>query len=97
MTQIKTAILQKGETLFLQGDINFYTVALLLKQLENLLTDNIKSLDCSGINQVDSSAVSLLIHSLTLTRNRALPLKINGVNHTLQSLINLYEVDDFLL
>lgn len=89
------AISRNGDTLLLQGNISFNTVAALSDLLRKELTADIKTVDCSGISHADSSAISLLIDCLSLTRDRAVPLRICGINQAVRSLVDLYGVADF--
>lgn len=88
-------ISQEGDSLLLHGNVGFDTVAGLSRQLENILSDEIKTVDCSGITHADSAAISLLVFCLSLAKNRTIPLKIRGVSPALRSLVDLYGIEVF--
>lgn len=76
----------------MSGTVNNNTVPALLTQL-NELPDQALTLNLSGVERVDSAAVSLL---LTLKRLRPDSLTVTHIPANLQSLIRLYDVDELL-
>ena len=80
----------------LQGVVNFHSVVPLYEEFERLLAPGVNSLDCQGILNCDSSAISLLLACLRLAKQREINLRIVGVDNQLLSLARLYEVEDLL-
>lgn len=80
----------------LQGVVNFHSVVPLYEELERLLVPGINNLDCQGILNCDSSAISLLLACRRLAHQREINLRIVGVDNQLLSLARLYEVDELL-
>jgi anti-anti-sigma factor len=89
-------IISKDDVLTLQGRINFQTVPQLYKQFRLELVPGINALDCSKVEQCDSSAISLLLAGLRLAHQQHINLRIQGMNEQLHSLARLYEVESIL-
>lgn len=84
---------RSGSTLYLQGDLNFATVAALYQQLQQQLVEGVKQLDCTGVRQADSAAISLLLSGLRLARRRRIDLQVGGLSGQILSLVRLYDVE----
>lgn len=82
----------QDSTISLSGTINNTTVPSLLQQIDTL-PDKMMVLDLSGVQVVDSAAVSLL---LSLRRKRGHQIRIAGLPDNLRALIQLYDLDDLL-
>ena len=80
----------------LQGTITFHSVVPLYQECQRLLVPGIRRLDCRGIRQSDSSAISLLLACRRLANSRALNLSIDGMGEQLLSLARLYGVETLL-
>lgn len=78
----------RGDTLYLSGEIGFNTIAKLQQQIEELPRKEIKQLNCGGITQSDSAAVSLLLYLLKDNQ-----IVLQDVNKSLQGLLDLYGVN----
>jgi ABC-type transporter Mla MlaB component len=89
-------MIRNGEMLSLQGRINFQTVPGLYKLFNLELVPGINTLDCSKVEQCDSSAISLLLAGLRLAHQQHIHLQIQGMNEQLLSLARLYEVEALL-
>lgn len=87
---------RNGEILNLHGRINFQTVSSLYKLLKQELVPGIRSIDCSKVQECDSSAISLLLASLRLARHLNIKLQIQGMNEQILSLARMYDVDSIL-
>lgn len=91
-----TQMTRNGEILSLQGKINFQTVPGLYKLFNHELVPGINALDCSKVEQCDSSAISLLLAGLRLAHQQQIHLRIQGMNEQLLSLARLYGVETIL-
>ena len=87
---------RSGEILNLHGRINFQTVSSLCKFLKHELVPGITSIDCSKVQECDSSAISLLLASLRLAHHHNIKLQIQGMNEQILSLARMYDVDSIL-
>ncbi len=85
-----------GTVLNLQGRVNYRTVTSLFRVFSHELVKEITTLDCSQVEQCDSSAISLLLSSLRLAQNQGINLQIYGMNQQMLSLARLYDVEDLL-
>jgi len=91
-----TRLIRDGETLHLHGQINFQTVTALYKMVTHELVSGVTTLDCSKVEQCDSSAISLLLAGRRLALNRQINLQIRGMNNQILSLAGLYDVEKVL-
>jgi anti-anti-sigma factor len=89
-------MVRNKDVLTLQGRINFQTVPHLYKQFRDELVPGINTLDCSKVEQCDSSAISLLLAGLRLAHHQDINLRIHGMNEQLLSLARLYDVESIL-
>ena len=96
MNMQSTRLIRDGETLHLQGQINFQTVTALYKMVTQELVSGVTTLDCSKVEQCDSSAISLLLAGRRLARDRQINLQIRGMNKQILSLAGLYDVEKVL-
>ena len=84
-------------TLQLQGTVNFHSVASLYEEFKQTLVPGVNHLDCQGIRESDSSAISLLLACRRLALEREINLGIVGMGDQLLSLARLYEVEELLI
>jgi ABC-type transporter Mla MlaB component len=87
---------REGEILYLQGQINFQTVTVLYRMFTQEMVSGVSTLDCSKVEQCDSSAISLLLACRRLALGRQIRLQIRGMNEQMLSLARLYEVEAVL-
>lgn len=88
---------RNGEVVTLHGRINFQTVTELHKQLGHALVPGVTQLDCSQVEQCDSSVISLLLAGLRYAQSRQISLQLKGMNQQILSLARLYDVEPILL
>ena len=96
MNMQSTRLIRDGETLHLQGKINFQTVTALYKMVTLELVSGVTTLDCIKVEQCDSSAISLLLAGRRLALDRQINLQIRGMNNQILSLAGLYDVEKVL-
>ena len=96
MSGTDNLITTRNGTLQLQGVVNFHTVVPIYEEFERLLGPGVNSLDCRGIRNCDSSAISLLLACRRLAQQRELDLRIEGMGDQILSLAQLYEVEKLL-
>lgn len=89
-------LVRDGEALYLQGKINFQSANDLYRSLKQELTRDIRLIDCSKVEQCDSSAIGLLLAGCRLAESRRIRLEIRGMNEQMHSLARLYEVEPVL-
>lgn len=80
----------------LGGDLTLDTVPELLEKIRPLLRDGVDTLDCSGVESVDSSALGLFLACKREAETRQKRLKITGLPSSLLSLASLYGVAEQL-
>lgn len=78
------------------GDVTLDTVPGLLLELKSLIASGVDTLDCSGIKNVDSSALGLLLTCKREARARQKSLSLSGIPPSLSSLAALYGITDQL-
>lgn len=96
MNKQQVQLVREGKTLHLYGQINFQTVNALYRLLTQELVTGTTMLDCSKVDQCDSSAISLLLASRRLALGRQISLQIHGMNEQMVSLARLYDVENVL-
>lgn len=85
--------LSKG-TIFLRGEVSYQTAGDLSVTLPELMQLKAQTLDCSGVTQMDSAIVAMLLVALGLAKKLGVDFKIVGLPETAVSLINLYDLDE---
>lgn len=87
---------EDGKVLVLAGTVHFDNASAVYRQLQDNLADTVEEVDCSGMEHADSTALALLLVALGELRERNRALRITGMNKRLQSLAEVYGVDDLL-
>jgi phospholipid transport system transporter-binding protein len=78
----------------LSGDVTIETVPGMLDELRPLIQSGVDTLDCSGIQNVDSSALGLIFSCRREARNKQQILRIASLPAKLMNLASLYGVAD---
>jgi ABC-type transporter Mla MlaB component len=89
-------LVRSNHDLMLQGRVNTKTVNGLFKSFKHELSPEIDSLDCSGVDTCDSSAIGLLLACVRLAHKRDINISIKGLGQQILSLARLYEVETML-
>lgn len=76
----------------LGGDLTLDTVPDLLEKIRPLFRDGVDTLDCSGVENVDSSALGFILACKREAATRKKSLKLTGLPPSLLSLASLYGV-----
>lgn len=84
-------------TLQLQGAVTFANAATLYQECQRLLAPGVTCLDCTGVLDSDSSAISLLLACRRRAGELGIDLKITGMGKQLQGLARLYGVEKLLV
>lgn len=80
----------------LDGEITVETVASLLNELKARIADKLPALDFSGVTQVDSSVLALILSCQREAAQQHYRLHFSGLSHKITTLADLYGVDAFL-
>lgn len=80
----------------LGGDVTLETVPAMLEKIRPLIRSGVDSLDCSGVKNVDSSALGLILACKREAMAQQKTLKLTGLPNSLLSLASLYGVADQL-
>jgi phospholipid transport system transporter-binding protein len=80
----------------LSGPVTIRNAAALLEEGARLFTDDGVTLDLSGVTEVDSAAVSLLLEWRRAAQRRSAHIAFVNLPGNLQSLAKLYGVTDLL-
>lgn len=80
----------------LDGEITVETVASLLNELKTRIADKLPALDFSGVTQVDSSVLALILSCQREAAQHQYRLHFSGVSSKIATLADLYGVDSFL-
>lgn len=85
----------EDDTLVLRGELDRVTLLPLWEQRENALRD-IRFLDVSRLERVDSAGVALMLHLCALQAAHGGTLLLTGVTEKLRTLITLYNLHNIL-
>ncbi|MEW6132447.1 MAG: STAS domain-containing protein [Pseudomonadota bacterium] len=87
---------RQGNVCRLQGDVTIDTVPDLAENIRPLVREGVDTLDCSGIGNVDSAVLGLLIAAKREAAAGRRSLKITGLSERIHNLASLYGVADLL-
>lgn len=76
----------------LRGDITLANAASLLEELKPRIAEKIPLLDFSGVAQVDSTALALILSCLRAAEHRNYRLRLTGCPASITTLADLYGV-----
>jgi phospholipid transport system transporter-binding protein len=85
-------IVRNGSRLQVQGAVTMGNVSSLLEAGVQQLNPELKEIDFSGLEEVDSSAVSMVLEWLRISRSRNLQLRVANMPDNMRSLASLYGV-----
>ncbi|MGH8754647.1 MAG: STAS domain-containing protein [Burkholderiales bacterium] len=85
-------IVRDGSRLRVQGAINMGNVKSLLEVGLQQLNPELKEIDFSGLEEVDSSAISMVLEWLRVSQSRHLQLSVVNIPDNMKSLASLYGV-----
>ena len=85
-------IVRDGSRLRVQGAINMGNVKSLLEAGLQQLGPELKEVDFSGLEEVDSSAISMVLEWLRVSQSRHLQLSVVNMPDNMKSLASLYGV-----
>ncbi|MBI2311766.1 MAG: STAS domain-containing protein [Betaproteobacteria bacterium] len=89
-------IRRNGERYLLEGPVIMANVEAVLAEGRSQFTDGVVTVDLSGVTEVDSSAVSLLLEWLRAAAGDNRRIEYRGLPDNLRSLINLYGVHELI-
>ena len=87
---------REGNLCRLGGDVTLNTVPGLLQEIRPFLRAGVDTLDCSAVDNVDSSALGLLLACKREMLNQNKSLTLIGLTPSLLSLASLYGVAEQL-
>ena len=87
---------RRDNALLLPDRVNLRNVRRLYEDFQREFNEGVDCLDCRGVSEADSSAISLLLACITLAKRHGRVLRIEGVNEQLETLARLYGVDALL-
>ena len=85
-------IVRDGSRLRVQGAVNMGNVKSLLEAGLQQLNPELKEIDFSGLEEVDSSAISMVLEWLRVSQSRHLQLSVVNMTDNMKSLASLYGV-----
>ena len=85
-------IVRDGKRLRVQGSVTIKNVKSLLEAGLQQLSPELKEIDFSGLQDVDSSAISMVLEWLRVCRSRNLQLRVVNMPDNMKSLASLYGV-----
>lgn len=89
-------VILHDQTLHFSGNLRIANMSEALTSLRDLSLKAPLTLDFSQVQQVDTSAISLILEIQRQLQSDA-QVKVTGVPDNLRSLMQLYDVDAFLL
>jgi phospholipid transport system transporter-binding protein len=85
-------IVRDGSRLRVQGAVNIGNVKSMLDAGLQQLNPELKEIDFSGLDEVDSSAISMVLEWLRVSQSRHLQLRVVNMPDNMKSLASLYGV-----
>lgn len=85
-------IVRNGSRLRVQGAVTMDNVKSLLEAGLQQLNPELKEIDFSGLEEVDSSAISMVLEWLRVSQSRDLQLRLVNMPDNMKSLASLYGV-----
>jgi phospholipid transport system transporter-binding protein len=85
-----------GETLRLRGPVTLDNLQELLGQATAAVTGGAAEVDLSGVTEVDSSIVALMLACVRDARAKSAAIRFRNLPASVQTLIGLYDVGDLL-
>ncbi|HXZ97585.1 MAG TPA: STAS domain-containing protein [Burkholderiales bacterium] len=85
-------IVRDGNRLRVQGSVTMSNVKSLLEAGLQQFNPELKEIDFSGLQEVDSSAISMVLEWLRVSKKRDLKLNILNMPDNMRSLASLYGV-----
>ena len=85
-------IVRDGSRLRVQGAVNMGNVKSLLEAGLQQFNLELKEIDFSGVKEVDSSAISMVLEWLRVSKSRNLQLRVVNMPDNMKSLASLYGV-----
>jgi len=96
MSDAAASLDQQG-VMQISGDLVFANVTALLGQIERQLGDSQQMLiDLSGVGDVDSSGLALLLEVMEVARRRSISVRFRGLSEALLGIARLSNVDKLL-
>lgn len=89
-------IVRDGSRLRVQGAVTMGNVKSLLEAGLQQLGPELKEVDFSGLEDMDSSAVSMVLEWLRVSQSRHLQLSVVNMPDNMKSLASLYGVLEFI-
>lgn len=89
-------IVRDGSRLRVQGAVTMGNVKSLLDAGLQQLVPELKEIDFSGLEEVDSSAIGMVLEWLRVSQCRNLQLRIINMPDNMKSLASLYGVLEFI-
>ncbi|CAJ0993333.1 lipid asymmetry maintenance protein MlaB [Pantoea sp. Nvir] len=86
---------RNASTLALHGALDRDTLIALWQQRNDLI-NKVENIDVSGLILIDSAGLALLIHLQELVRRQCAAPYFIGISDKLQSLINLYNLQNII-
>lgn len=87
---------RQGNVCRLQGDVTIDTVPELIETIRPLVREGVDTLDCSGIRNVDSAVLGLILAGKREAAAGKRSLKVTGLSERIHNLASLYGVADHL-
>ena len=85
-----------GKTLYLTGKLSFANAKKIHHELVSRMDGSVEQIDCSALEQADSTALALLLIATGIARNQPRELAICGLSSRLVSLADVYGIDKLL-
>ncbi len=85
-------IVRDGNRLRVQGAVTMNNVKSLLEAGLQQLNPELKEIDFSGLQEVDSSAISMVLEWLRVSKSRNVQLSVVNMPDNMKSLASLYGV-----
>lgn len=85
-------IVRDGSRLRVRGVVNMGNVKSLLEAGLQQFNPELKEIDFSGLKEVDSSAISMVLEWLRVSKSRNLQLRVVNMPDNMKSLASLYGV-----
>ena len=87
---------RQGDRLLLEGKLGIETVPAVLREARAACRDGVRVVDLTGVSEVDSAALALLVELLRETRAAGREVTFANLPPAMEKLAQLYAVSDLI-
>ena len=88
---------REGDRLLLEGKLGIETVPAVLREVRAACQDGVRVVDLTGVSEVDSAALALVVELLRETRAAGREVAFANLPPAMEKLAQLYAVSDLIV